>query len=247
MQKVLGPIRRIRFSQSTLRQASIQEKKGPSLGKIQLKILHQRSPYAMKFEDRPQKEKRLKDKSDPPASRSLKEREFVEDFGASMHLVSKKNLQSAQLETMRTSTSPTTVMTANGEVQTREEATVFVKELDLFVTVMLLEETPAVLSLGKLCEDHGYTNHWTSGQKPHLIKNDKKIVCNITNFVPFVVPGLSTSSSSPSSSSTRSPSSSQESISANRENRYLENPVSERSEGTNGELCGETRCKNPQK
>ena len=59
-------------------------------------------------------------------------------------------------------------MTANGEVQTREEATVYVKELDLFVIVMLLEETPAVLSLGKLCEDHGFSYHWTSGQKPHL-------------------------------------------------------------------------------
>ena len=33
------------------------------------------------------------------------------------------------------------------------------------MTVMFLEETPAVLSLGKLCEDHGYTYHWTSGQK----------------------------------------------------------------------------------
>ena len=62
-------------------------------------------------------------------------------------------------------------MTANGEVQTREEATVYVKELDLFMTVMLLEETPAVLSLVKLCEDHGYTYHWISGQKPHLIRN----------------------------------------------------------------------------
>ena len=62
-------------------------------------------------------------------------------------------------------------MTANGEVQTREEATENVKQLDLFVKVMLLEETRAVLSLGKLCEDHGYTYHWTSGQKPHLIRN----------------------------------------------------------------------------
>ena len=166
------------------------------------------------------------------------EREFVVDSGASVHMVSKRDLNSAVLETMRTSRSPTTVMTANGEVQTREEATVFVKELDLFVTVMLLEETPAVVSLGKFCEDHGYTYHWTSGRKPHLIRNDKKIDGNISNFVPFVVPGLSTSSSSPASSSTPSPSSSQESISANRENRYLENPVSERSRGTNGELWG---------
>ena len=35
-----------------LRQANIREKEGPSLGKIQGKIPHQQSPYAMKFEDR---------------------------------------------------------------------------------------------------------------------------------------------------------------------------------------------------
>ena len=71
-----------------------------------------------------------------------------------MHMVSKKNLNSAELETIRTSRSPMTVMTANGEVQTREEATVYVKQLDLLVKVMFLEEIHAVLSLAKLCEDH---------------------------------------------------------------------------------------------
>ena len=63
---------------------------------------------------------------------------------------------------MRVGKSPTTVVTANGEVPTKEEATVYVRELDLSVTVMLLEDTPAVLSLGKLCEDHGFYFHWTS-------------------------------------------------------------------------------------
>ena len=81
-----------------------------------------------------------------------------------MHMVSKEDLNSVELETMRTSRSPT-VMTANGEMQTREEATVYVKLLDLFVKVMLLDEISAVLSLGKLCEDHGKTYHWISGQK----------------------------------------------------------------------------------
>ena len=92
------------------------------------------------------------------------EREFVVDSRESMHMVSKRDLNSAELETMRTSRSPTTVMTANGQVQTRGEATENVKALDLFITVMLLDETPAVLSLGKLREDHGYTYHWTTGQ-----------------------------------------------------------------------------------
>ena len=108
-----------------------------------------------------------------------------------MHMVSERDLNSAELETMRISKNPKTVMTANGEVQTREEATVYVKVLDLFVTVMLIEETPTVLSLVKLCEDHGFTYHWTSGQKPHLTNSGKRIDCNISNYVPFVGPGPS--------------------------------------------------------
>ena len=54
--KVLGPIRRVRFTRAALRQANIRENKGPSRGKMQVKLLHQRSPYAMKFEDRSQEE-----------------------------------------------------------------------------------------------------------------------------------------------------------------------------------------------
>ena len=37
-----------------------------------------------------------------------------------MHVVNKKDFNSSELETMRTSRRPTTVMTANGQVQTRE-------------------------------------------------------------------------------------------------------------------------------
>ena len=69
-------------------------------------------------------------------------------------------------------------MTANGEVRTKEDATVYSKQLALFLAVMLLEETPAVLSLEKLCEDHGFAYHWISGQKPHLTRNGKRIDCN---------------------------------------------------------------------
>ena len=144
-------------------------------------------------------------------------------------------LNFAELETMRTSRSPTTVMTANGEVQTREEATVYVKELGLFVKVMLLEETPAVLSLGTLCEDHGNTYHWTSGQKPHLTKNGKRIDCNFSNDVPFVVPGLSTS---PFASSTPTSSTSSSKDSVFDVSRCTENPVTERSGSTSEGLRG---------
>ena len=88
------------------------------------------------------------------------------------------------------------VHTANGEVHTNEEAQAYVHDLNLFLTVLLLEETPAVLSLGKLCEDHGYSCKWVSGQKQRLTKEGKTIVCKTDNFVPLVVPGLSTGSGS---------------------------------------------------
>ena len=104
-----------------------------------------------------------------PSNRKLEEREFVVDSGASMHMISKKDLNSAELVTVTTSGSPMTVVTAKGEVQTHEEATVYVKKLDKFLTKKVLMDTPAVLSLGKLCGEHGYSYEWINGQKPHLI------------------------------------------------------------------------------
>ena len=61
-----------------------------------------------------------------------------------------------------------------GKCQTKEEAQVYVHDLELFVTVQLLEDTLA-LSSGKLCEEHGYTCEWASGQMPHPTKDGKNI------------------------------------------------------------------------
>ena len=87
-------------------------------------------------------------------------------------------------------------------MQTHEEATVDVEELDISLTMKVVEDTPAVLSLGKLFDEHGYSYEWINGQKPHLTKNGIWIQYNTENFVPIVVPGLSTSSSSSLPSST---------------------------------------------
>ena len=116
------------------------------------------------------------------------------------------------MDTLTKSFSPTTVVTANGEMHTHEEAIVYVKELGIFLTMKVLENTPAVLSLGKLCDENGYSYEWINGQKPHLIKDGIRKICNTENFVPIVVPGLS--SSSPASSSTSRTPTKQESLSS---------------------------------
>ena len=65
------------------------------------------------------------------------------DSGASMHMISKKDLNDAEMDTSTKSCSLTTVITANGKVQTHEEATVSDKELEKFLTLKVLEDTPA--------------------------------------------------------------------------------------------------------
>ena len=130
----------------------------------------------------------------PASTLKLEEREFVVDSGASMHMISKKDLSLAEMDTLTKSCSPTIVITANGELQTHEEAIVYVKELDIFLT----------MKVRKTCDENGYSYERINGQKPHLIKNGIRIICNTENFVPIVVPGLS-SSSSGSSSTSRTP------------------------------------------
>ena len=124
-----------------------------------------------------------------------------------MHMISRKDLNDAEMDTLTISCSPTTVITANGEVQTHEEATVYVKELDILLTMKLLENTPE-----QYCRSESFamkTDIPMNGsmvKKPHLIKNGIRLQCDTENFVPIVVPGLSTGSSSSSPSTSKTPS-----------------------------------------
>ena len=163
--KVLGPIRRVRFTRATLRQANIRENKGPSLNEIQVKLHHQRSPCAVKFEGRRQEKTERQERCACGKAWNLakniyklKEKEKATFFSPtdewSLPAASTKKgggkrvcggfwrehahgqqerPHPAELETVRVSKNPRTVVTANSEVLTKEE----------------------------LCEDHGYNYHWT--------------------------------------------------------------------------------------
>ena len=76
-----------------------------------------------------------------PSSTKPLDRQLVVDSRASLHELSRKDLNSAELDALRVSRNLATVITANGEVQTNEEATVYVYDFDLFVTVQIIEGT----------------------------------------------------------------------------------------------------------
>ena len=110
------------------------------------------------------------------------------------------------------------------------------KRLDMFLTMKVLDNTPAVLSLGKLCDEYGYPYEWIQGHKPHLMKHGIRLQCNTENFVPIVVPGLSASSSSGSDQSTsRTPS---------RQERHCSTSSSSSSSSPNGNIKWGMRLEN---
>ena len=85
-----------------------------------------------------------------------------------MQMISKKDLSDAEMDALTKSCSPMIVITANGEVQTHDEATVRVNELDIFLTMKVLENTPAVLSLGKLCDEKRIFLRMDQWSKNHI-------------------------------------------------------------------------------
>ena len=171
---------------------------------------------------------------------NTEKRTFVVDSGASMRMLSKKDLSSDEMDTLRRSRNPTTLVTANGEVQTNEEAQVYVKDHDLFITVQLLEETPAVLSLGKFCSEYGCSYEWKNGETPRLTPYGKTIACITNTFVLLVVPRLSSSSSSSSASTSRP----KDQSNSSGESETSSDPMTTRSAK---QACGKPMQTNPDK
>ena len=113
-------------------------------------------------------------------------------------MAGKSDLTPEEAHTMPASKTLCEILTARGTVFTCGEATVhFVKTWDMSVTVQLLEDSPAVLSSGRLCVENGYTYET---QVSLLIKNQKigkRIKCQVENHGPLVVPGVLSTKSGP--------------------------------------------------
>ena len=82
----------------------------------------------------------------PTSTVNLDERGNVVVSGASVH-DEQDGFVSRAIGNVKVSRLPTTVITTSGSIDTIEEATVSVKDLDKFVAVQFFEDTPAVLCL----------------------------------------------------------------------------------------------------
>ena len=49
----------------------------------------------------------------------------------------------------------------------------YVHDVGLFLIVDIFEDTPCSSIVWKVCEEHGYSYEWVSGQQPRLTKQDQ--------------------------------------------------------------------------
>ena len=115
-----------------------------------------------------------------------KTRVLIVDSGASFHMVDKKSLSHKEKKQMRKIAHPLLLSTANGLVWATWETCIYIHELEIEVWVILLENTPAVLSLGKLITQNGFNYTWNHGEVPILHKDNLKVHCYPSNDVPFI-------------------------------------------------------------
>ena len=77
--------------------------------------------------------------------------------------------------------------TANGMVETHLKTQVFLKHLGINIIAWVLDNTPNLLSVGQLIEDHGYDFFWDHRfKRATLTKDGKRTVLGIMNNVPHL-------------------------------------------------------------
>ena len=81
---------------------------------------------------------------------------WVMDSGSGRHLVSRRVLDKNANTNIVKGNETIRLKTANGIVETCEKVRIYVKGLGIYVTAWVLEDTPLVLSLNALAEEHGF-------------------------------------------------------------------------------------------
>ena len=112
---------------------------------------------------------------------------WLVDTGSEQDLISESMLNTAKATNRRTSDAPISLTTANGSTRADEVADVRVDAMHKPFTPYILEETPAVLSVGVRCMEQGYSFVWPADGKPYFICPDLGVIeLSVDGTVPVI-------------------------------------------------------------
>ena len=114
---------------------------------------------------------------------------FIMDTGCGYDLISQRKAQELGLNVVE-GNDRMVFMTANGITETREVTKCTVDSFSEEAKPFVLEQTPAVFSVGMRCMKLGYTFVWPPGKQPFMINSSgKRIDLHSKDDIPYLIPG----------------------------------------------------------
>ena len=126
------------------------------------------------------------------SDRKQSSRMYYVDSGASFHIVSLKDLTARERRRVGRLDTPQPLNTANGATYAYQTAEIYVRDLGVTVNALILGDSPPLLSLGKLCAEHGLRYVWEGANTPYIEHigdygiPGHKIWCPTVNNVPTI-------------------------------------------------------------
>ena len=111
---------------------------------------------------------------------------WILDSGSGNHLACEKRLPDELRESIRRNATMVRMATANGPATATDVVDVDVPGLEAHARVLLLKGCPAVLSLGRLVEDHKCSFLWNSDGAVLIDSSGNRHECVVRNYVPFL-------------------------------------------------------------
>ena len=112
---------------------------------------------------------------------------FILDTGCGHDLISRQKVEAMSGVISHDDEGGMSFMTANGVTQTQEVMNFRPKELNQDSKAYVLEETPAVLSVGKKCMEQGYSFIWLSGRNPYMMDDNGECTpLTVRDNIPYI-------------------------------------------------------------
>ena len=126
----------------------------------------------------------LKPKTDP-ALDDTKRRTII-DTGSGAHIVGRPNVHNKRHSMIRTDGHPLKLNTANGQLDSTRCFSIGSSSFNLPIEACVLDNSPDVLSVGKLCND-GWSLKWNARKTPTLTSPDGLVIhLKVRCFVPYL-------------------------------------------------------------
>ena len=112
---------------------------------------------------------------------------FILDTGCGHDLISRQKVEAMSGVISHDDEGGMSFMTANGVTQTQEVMNFRPRELSQDSKAYVLEERPAVLSVGKKCMEQGYSFIWLSGRDPYMMDDDGECTpLTVRDNIPYI-------------------------------------------------------------